>query len=297
MLESQPATSPGTTFGLLALIGLVLLDVGLLIPLLGGQITVLSSLSGLLLMGSLPLLLLIAYWTSSLRAARYHVENQLLWIEWGSLRQVIPLAAIQSLELGQNDTAVTRFRGLRWPGMIMGQGQIQGKSAYIFAARPAAEQLLVHTDTAVYAISPVDLANFTDCLEALRAAHQGEPSDLPPSRLGFLEWRFWDDRLAQLFLAASVVLNGALFVYLTAVYGRLPAQVPLHFDQAGNVDRLAAPGNLFVLPIIGLMTWTLNGVGGWLFYQQKHRLPAYLLWGTAVTVQLAAWGALFGLLA
>jgi hypothetical protein len=297
MLESQPATPPGTTFGFLAMIGLVLLDAGLLIQLLRGPISVLSSFSGLLLIGSLPLLLLLAYWTSRLRTARYYVENQLLWIEWGSLRQVIPLAAIQSLELGQSDTAVTRFRGLRWPGLIVGKGQIQGKEAYIFASRPATEQLLVHTDTAVYAISPVDLVNFADCLEALRLAHQSEPSDLPLSRLGFLSWRFWDDRLAQFLLVTAVILNGALFVYLTAVFGRLPAQIPLHFDQAGAVDRLAAPGNLFVLPIIGLITWVLNGVGGWLFYQQKHRLPAFLLWGTAVTVQLAAWGALFGLLA
>lgn len=296
MLESQPSTSPGTTFGYMVIVGLVLLDTGLFFLLIRGPITLFSTLWGLLLLVSLPLLAILTYWTLSLRSARYHVVGNALLIEWGSLQQVVPLATIQSLQWGREVTAVTRFRGFRWPGLMVGRGQVRGQNAFVFATRPLVEQLLLRTETAVYAISPVDLQNFKDCLEALRTADLDETVDLPDSHLGFLQWRFWDEWPAQLLLAAAGLLNLVLFGYLTAVNGRLPAQVPLHFNQLGEVDRLAMPDTLFVLPVIGLIAWIINGVWGWVFYQQDQTMPAYLLWGTAVIVQLAAWGGLLGLL-
>ncbi|MCB9421111.1 MAG: DUF1648 domain-containing protein [Ardenticatenaceae bacterium] len=272
------------------MVGFILLDVVLFMLLIRGPITLLSFLLGVLLLASLPLLAVVAYWTSSLSTTRYHVVENALLIEWGSLRQVIPLAAIESLQPGGK---ITQFRGLRWPGLMIGRGQIDGQVAVVFATRPAAEQLLLKTETAVYAISPVDLENFKNCLEALRTAEMAEPVDLPESHLGFLSWSFWNEWPAHLLLAASGLLNLALFGYLTAVYNHLPAQVPLHFNQLGQVDRLAAPNRLFLLPLIGLTVWLVNGTGGWFFYQQSQKLPAYLLWGTAVLVQLAIWGAVF----
>lgn len=296
MLESQPSTSPGTAFGFTVMAGLVLFDAVIFFLLIQGPITLLSFLWGLLLLASLPLLAVLAYWTSSLSTARYHVVENALLIEWGSLRQVVPLAAIQSLKSGGEAGAVTRFRGLRWPGLMVGRGHLLEREAFIFATRPLAEQLLLLTETAVYAISPVDLENFKDCLEALRTADLNGTADLPDSYLGFLQWPFWDDRQAHLMLAAVGLLNLALFAYLTAVYGRLPAPIPLHFNRLGEVDRLATPDRLFVLPLIGLVAWIINGLWGWIFYQQAQKLPAHLLWGTAVIIQLATWGAVLGLL-
>ena len=113
MLESHPPTSPGLVFGYTLMAGLILLDAGLSFLLVRGPVTLFSFLWGLLLLVSLPLLAVLAYWTSSLGTARYHVVENALLIEWGGLRQVIPLVAIQSLQSGA--TAVTRFRGLRWP--------------------------------------------------------------------------------------------------------------------------------------------------------------------------------------
>ena len=305
MLESQPATSPGTTFGYMVITGLVLLDTGLFFLLVRGPLSLFSVLWGLMLLASLPLLAILAYWTICLRSARYHVVENALLIEWGGLHQVVPLAAIQSLQWGHEVTAVsassrqtvTQFRGFRWPGLMVGQGRIREQDAFFFATRPLGQQLLLQTDTAVYAISPVDLHNFKDCLEALRTADLDAVVNLPDSNLGFLQWRFWDEWPAQLLLMASGLLNLALFGYLTAVYSHLPAQIPLHFNRWGEVDRLATPGRLFVLPIIGLTAWIVNGIGGWFFYQQEQTTPAYLLWGTAVIVQLAIWGAVLGLLA
>ena len=279
----------------MVIVGLVLLDAGLFFLLVRGPITLFSVLWGLMLLASLPLLAVLAYWTASLRSVRYHVVGNALLIEWGGLQQVVPLATIQSLEMG-GETAVTHFRGLRWPGLMVGRGQMLGQDAFVFATRPLAQQLLLLTETAVYAISPIDLQNFKDCLEALRTAQLDEAVDLPDSQLGFLQWRFWDEWPAQLLLMASGLLNLVLFGYLTAVYDRLPAQVPLHFNQLGEVDRLAAPGRLFVLPVIGLLAWIVNGIWGWIFYQQDQKMPAYLLWGTAVIIQLAVWGAVLGLL-
>ena len=107
MLESQPSTSPGTTFGYMVIVGLVLLDAGLFFLLVRGPITLFSVLWGLMLLASLPLLAVLAYWTASLRSVRYHVVGNALLIEWGGLQQVVPLATIQSLQWGHEVAAVS----------------------------------------------------------------------------------------------------------------------------------------------------------------------------------------------
>ncbi len=53
---------------------------------------------------------------------------------------------------------------------------------------------------------------------------------------------------------------------------------------------------LLVMLVIGLIAWIVNSIWGWIFYQQDQKVPAYLLWGTAVIVQLAVWGAVLNLL-
>ena len=105
------------------------------------------------------------------------------------------------------------------------------------------------------------------------------------------------DRAAQVTLVLAAVLNVLLFVYLAVQVGRLPAEVPLHFNRLGQVDRLGPPAGLFVLPLAGLLAWLVNGLAGWWFYLGRQERPvALVLWGAAVVVQVAAWAAVLGLL-
>ncbi|MCI0398583.1 MAG: DUF1648 domain-containing protein [Chloroflexi bacterium] len=112
------------------------------------------------------------------------------------------------------------------------------------------------------------------------------------------KWDFWRDRWSQLLLGLAALLDLALFAYLAAVYGRLPEEVPLHFNRAGLPDRTGVPSGLFVLPLAGLLAWLANGSVGLFFYQARRERPvAYILWGATVAIELAAWLALVGLLA
>jgi hypothetical protein len=118
---------------------------------------------------------------------------------------------------------------------------------------------------------------------------------LPPSTT--VKEAIRTDRAAQVTLALAAVLNALLFIYLAVQFGRLPAELPLHFNRLGQVDRIGPPAGLFVLPLAGLLTLLINGVVGWWFYLgRKERPVALVLWGAAVVVQVAAWAAVFGLI-
>ena len=70
----------------------------------------------------------------------------------------------------------------------------------------------------------------------------------------------------------------------------------LHFDSAGNRDRLGPRGHVFVLPLIGLLTLLLNSTLGGLVYPHE-RVVSYLLWSGAFLIQLLVWTAAIGVLA
>ena len=118
------------------------------------------------------------------------------------------------------------------------------------------------------------------------------------SELSFLSRDFWRDRVMQFCMGASIILNVALFAVIAAQIGRLPDQVPLHFDGLGQVDRLGSPAGLYLLPLIGLISWLSAALLGWYFHQVREEKPvAYILWGATVAIQLATWLAIINLLA
>lgn len=85
-------------------------------------------------------------------------------------------------------------------------------------------------------------------------------------------------------LVATLLLNLIVWGWLAALYPSMPAFVPLHFNAAGNPDRIASRREVFTLPVIGLVVFLLNtGVGGALY----RRLPfaSYVLFGGATLVQ------------
>jgi hypothetical protein len=305
MLESRASQSPGTIFGFVLIAGLALLDLGLLFLLTNEPVTFLSFLWGALLLVSLPAVGFIAFWTSSLGSTRYHVFGDALVIEWGRIQQVVPIAQIRSIVRGEVLREVKRFRGVRWPGCYVGHGQVTSHDGSIidqetifYATRPLRAQLLLVTNSVAYGLSPVDLDNFADCLRALRVPEFVGGNELPASDLGPLNWRLWQEGGMRLIITLAGILNFALFAYLCAIYSRLPATVPLHFDGSGVVDRIGNPIGLFVLPLLGLLAWLANGALGWAVYQIQGEKPiAYLLWGSAVLVQLVTWIAVIVLLA
>jgi hypothetical protein len=301
MLEFHPPRSPGRQIGFTLVGAILLLDLGLLHFLLSQPLSILTFLWGLLLAASFPALLLIVFLTGNLVAARYHVEGNVLIIEWGRLKRLIPLPAIRQFIPGSEATEIAGFEGICWPGLIVGRaganlGQKPGSAAnkpgdlFFFATREPAQQLLVVCDEAAYALSPQDAEDFVVCLQAVRDTGLATEDETQVALPDLLTWPIWRDRAAHLTVALSVLLNAALFSFLTVVYGRLPGEVALHFDTAGQVSRTGHAANLFILPLIGLFTWLLNGLLGWLLYHFFLDRPvALVVWAATAVVQATIW--------
>jgi len=214
-----------------------------------------------------------------------------------------------------------RFRGSRWPGLMFGRallttesqprkndressaendrtGNQQTLATYFFATRPIDQQLLISTGSAVYGISPPDPAGFKSNLDELRAgANNGSTSEISPTDWKFLGWDIWHDRIFGICLGATFLLNSLLFALLTILINRLPAEMALHFDAQGQIDRFGSPASLILLPLTGLITFLVAIALGWFYYQNRSQKPlAYIVVGAAVLIELATWVALAGLI-
>jgi hypothetical protein len=280
---------------------LVLLVISLAYLIVSEPITLLTFLWVLAIIATIPTIFVVTFWRATLANARYLVENLILEIEWGRLRHSIPLNEIKALRQVGDGVNMLRFRGVSWPGLTTGYGEFQDNQktfqAKIYSTRSTAEGLFIETDNEAYLISPADPVDFKTCIEALNIKPETEKTQvltrfplLPQSAL-------WRDKLSQILLTAPVILNLLLFGVLTALINRLDGQVPLHFDSTGAVDRTGTPENLLMLPIIGLVAWSLALGGGLFFYIWRDERPmAQMIWAMTIVIELAAWVAVIMLL-
>ena len=98
------------------------------------------------------------------------------------------------------------------------------------------------------------------------------------------------DRLFAALVGVAAVLDLGIWLYVALRQSVLPDALPIHYNAAGQVDRIGLRGQLFILPAIGLLTLLVNGglayrVGG------RERHLAYLLLAVSVLVQLLLAGA------
>jgi hypothetical protein len=96
------------------------------------------------------------------------------------------------------------------------------------------------------------------------------------------------DRYFWSMLIVALFVNLGLFAFLIVLSAQLPPLVPLHFDSAGQPDRIEPNDAIFSLPQIGLIMIVLNFALGTLAYR-RETLVAYLLGGVAIGVQFLLW--------
>lgn len=263
--------------------GTVLLIILLLAWLTSRPVSGLSFVLALLILVAIPLLGYVGFRTLSSLFMEYWVDRDGVTVVWGPMREIIPIGSIERIQRGG-------FEGLRgrwweWPNPYLTEGAAGGLGPiHSLATRPAAEQVVLVTSQAAYALSPRAPDEF---ITALQARHKLGPARLlKPERHwpSPWQWGIWRDRLALALLGLAALVNLLLFGYLCFRYPQLPANLPLHFDAQGQPDRYGSPASLFVLPLIGLGALVINGLWGVALYQ-RHRTGAYLLWGGALVVQ------------
>ncbi|MGD2177194.1 MAG: PH domain-containing protein [Anaerolineae bacterium] len=278
--------------GLITLVNAVLIGIAASQPISFGTFTVgVGVLLGLALVG------LIAYWVYGLAGASYLLDRNALVIKWGPSEQVIPTEEIERVFTGDEVEGRIHFHGGRWPGHWVGYGEISDLGETLFyATAPPREQVFIATPGLVYGISP---ANREEFLQSLQKRLQMGPTQIVEQtshRLSALDWRIWRDRLGLALLGAGALTLAGLLGTVCFRFPALPRLMALHFGASGSPDRLGPRGEVFLIPLIGLLALLTNGTLGGVLYR-RDRVASYLLWGGSILVQLLAWAATLGVLA
>jgi len=287
----------GTQVGIGLIVWLALLDMLLVWIATQLPVSIITFILVVIVLTTLPIILLIIYWLAGLNRASYTLDRNMLIIRWGQVQQVIPMALIQRVLHGSEVAGqVRRFWGGRWPGLWVGQAEVQGIGPTLFYASGGPEQqAIIVTPGLAYAISPADLSGFVEAFDQRQKMGPTQPVEQVSIRPEIFDWSLWTDWLALGLVGAAAVGCLLLFGYTCWRFPELASRVALHFDAAGMPDRFGPRAQVFVLPIIGLLSLGADLVVGLPVYL-RDRVGAYLLWGGAIVVQLLAWIAALGIL-
>jgi hypothetical protein len=284
----------GVGIGLMMLI--ILIDANLIWLAMNRPLVIGTFIIGLAVLTSLGLLGLVTYWLYGLLRSEYSLDRNALVIHWGPTEQIIPTGQIERVFTGDQIEGQPAFYGGIWPGHYVGYGEVPGAGPTLFYATvPPRHQIYIVTAGVTYGISPADHAGFVESLRKRIEIGATQVVEQSSKRPGFMDWVIWQDRLGVGLLIASFLIVLALIGLLCYQFPALPRMVPLHFDTLGNPDRLETQGQIFIIPLIGLLALLLNGVLGGLAYRYE-RMVSYMLWGGSILIQVLLWTAALGIL-
>lgn len=281
-----PSRRKGALIGAGSILLIVVIDSLLLWRVVDGKLNGWTFVCALLTMASLPGMALIGYWIYGLMRLRYEFDRNRLAITTAAGKQIIPMSNVKQVIDGKKTRLQVRMKSPFWPGYWIGHGEIEGVGlALFYAVEPPQSQAIVVTPSLAYGFSVPDMDTF---LEVFHTALQLGPNvqiSQESEKAAYVNWAIWKDRLMQGILAVGLAINVLLFGILTFRYPDLPTRLPLHFDSSGAVDRIAPKSDVLVLPIIGLIVWSLNGFIGAIVYR-RQRMASYLVWSGGIVVQI-----------
>jgi hypothetical protein len=288
----------GNRLGIFFIIWLALLDVLMVWAATQLPTSIITFVLALIALATLPIIASLVYWLLGLNRSAYLMDRNVLTIRWGAVQQLIPMAAIRQVLHGSEITErVRRFRGGRWPGHWVGQGEVKGIGPILFyAAGGFDQQLVIVTSGVAYAITPADMAGFVEAFDQRQKMGPTQEVIQSSIRHPVLDWPLWTDWLAIGLVGTATLACLLLFAYTCWRFPELAPRVALHFDALGTPDRFASRSQVFLLPAIGLLSLGANVAIGLPMYL-RDRVGAYLVWGGALVVQVLAWIAALGILA
>jgi hypothetical protein len=281
--------SPDRWHGLLAVVGVLLMDVWFVAIIMHRQVDGLSFVLATLVLISLPIAAYIGYRTFGALTMEYWVERDAITLTFGSVRQIVPMNEILRIRRGTATILDMGPRPWHWPCPMVrrffgeGVGVVQS-----FATVPLEGQLILETAGDAYGLSPAEPYEFLEAVQARFALGVAIPRSIEVRRPPLWRWDLWRDWRALVLIGAGFLGAFVIFGMLSFRFPALPSDVPLHFDVNGLPDRIAPKSGLFALPLIGLLAWVFNLAGGVWIYRRMQRQGAYLLWAGAVIVQIIA---------
>ena len=289
-MEFRPPRFPGAYLGAgIALVGIVLA------ALLGYRLAVTPVSFVSFIVGVVALLCLVVayvflFWSYACWTLRYTITEHHLAIQWANNRQLVPLGIIKDVVLGKDVPVTASPEGVNWFGHHVGRANLAGVGETLFyvTRRAPGEIVYVVTPELSYAVSPSDGSRFVEAIQEAR--EKGPPAALSPRtyRWPILSLPFWQDRPVLVLAAAVILLNAALFAYVTYVYPTLPTLLPLRYTIAGTVERVGLRSEVFGFPLAALAILLANLIIGFLGHA-KERFLTCLLYGSALIAQGVFW--------
>jgi Domain of unknown function (DUF1648)/Bacterial PH domain len=293
----KPLSCSDRWYGILAILGLILVDAGMVWAALHRPLDGLSFLLILWVLASVLVLIYIGYRTLGAFTLEYWVDRDAVTLIWGPTRQIVPLGQIQRVLVGSGSSRAPRAEPWHWPCPDRRRTECDGLGVVnSYAARPLDKQLILVTPGDNYGVSPADPDGFLNALQERHGLGVARPLQAELRRPPAWTWPLWRDRMALALIGAGLLGLLLMFGALCFRFPVLSSDLPLHFDVNGIPDRIVPKSGLFVLPLIGLIAWVFNLVVGIWLYRRVQQGAAYLLWGGAVVVQLVAGLALFNLM-
>lgn len=232
---------------------------------------------------------LALYWAVVAFKLRYDLTRNGLAIQWGFAQQLVPFDRIEKIIPAKDLAAPPRFKGLNMAGLRLGRGELAEYGPLKFHTTATwTDSLLVVTADQAYVISPRQPDHFVRAWQVRRSLG---PTQYWPTglRRGWpLNTPLLTDPLTWWLTGLSILTCLALFGYLSLTFPTLPRSLPIHFDAFGVADRIADKSALFTLPAAGFLVLVLNTFLGSLIYRWE-KVAAYLLWGSALIVQICLW--------
>lgn len=253
-----------------------------------------------LLLASIPLQLHLLYRTWIAFSLEYWLDRNALTVVWADVRQTIPLAGLQGMTAeGLPDLHPRRL--WHWPAWYVRTTQSPGVgevSTLATAPLPACIVLQsgAPSGAATVAVSPRSAPDFVTALQ--NHLRLGPVANVAPDRRRWLDWQkvVSADRLGLMLLAAGFAGCVLLFGALMVRYPTLPDVMAVRYGPGGIPEQAREKGVLFLLPVIGLLAWLVNGVWGLLMAAREQKTGAYLLWTGALIVQAVSFVALAALI-
>ncbi len=238
---------------------------------------------------------LTLYWAFVAFKLHYHLNRNGLAIRWGMARLLIPFDTISEIIPGSTLETNPSFRGINVVGLRFGWGQsTEYGSLKYFATAPLAESLLVVTAHQTYVISPCQPHRFLTAWQTRQTIGPTQQWTVSLRRNWPFNYPLMTDTLAWCLFILGTVACLSLLGYLTITFTGLPRSLPIHFNAFGVPDRIADKSALFTLPLVGAAIFIINAALGGLIYRWE-KVAAYILWGSAVAMQIFLWGAILTL--
>jgi hypothetical protein len=290
-MRFRPAASRGGFIGLVALAAIVLVELAAIALIVRGPIGPRSAILGLLALVLVPVIGRLGLWVLGYYRMAYEVSRDGLVVQWGFLRQVIPIQEISRIASGRE--LVGGLVGIRWPGYMVGQSRVRARDdriveALVYATTPVEGHLVIFTSSGVaYVISPADRTAFIEEFKVRRRLGPVQRLTQETVQPWFLKRAIWADRPLLRAVVIAVLLNAILFAATAWRYPELPAELPLQYrfdpEAARSVAGALRPRSaIWMMPRVGLAALGLNVVLAWVIHPRARHAAALLVVGVVV---------------